>query len=421
MNTTAPDDPRAVLREVQLGKIRRIVRAALDSNAFYQTKLSEASVIAPPRSLAEFVEKVPTTSKAELVTDRESQPPYGSNLTYLPETYTRFCQTSGSRGEPLPWLDTNESWASMLDCWETVFRAAGVTPSYDRVFFAFSFGPFLGFWTAYEAAARMGCLTYPGGGMSGAARLACMETNAATVLCCTPTYALRLGSELTADNYPDLNVQRIIVAGEPGGSIPATRARISELWRGAEVFDHHGMTEVGPVSFPERDALAVIETHYFAEILDLDSGKEVEIGETGELLLTTLERDGCPLLRYRTGDLVKKEYFEHPEFGITLSLKGGILGRIDDMVIVRGVNIYPAAIESIIRAFAEAGEYQVRQASKNEMAELEVVVELDPKGDAEQIARELRSAFGLRIPVIAVPLGTLPSFEFKSDRWIVTE
>ena len=369
MSTASSDDiSRDLLHEVQLGKIRRAVKTVLLSNAFYQAKLSEAGVTAPPTSLEEFVTTFPTTTKAELITDRESDPPYGSNLTYLPETYTRFCQTSGSRGEPLPWLDTNESWASMLDCWETVFRAAGVTPSYDRVFFAFSFGPFLGFWTAYEAAARMGCLTYPGGGMSGAARLACMETNAASVLCCTPTYALRLGSELTADNYPDLNIQRIIVAGEPGGSIPETRARISDLWRGAEVFDHHGMTEVGPVSFPQDNSLGVIETYYFAEILDVESGKEVEEGKTGELVLTTLERDGCPLLRYRTGDLVRKGFFEHPEFGPTLALDGGILGRVDDMVIVRGVNIYPAAIESVVRRFSEITEFQVRESSKDEMA-----------------------------------------------------
>ena len=418
MSTDLFDNPRAILSEVQLGKVRRAIKTVLTSNAFYQAKLSEAGVTSPPISLEEFITTVPTTSKEELITDRESDPPYGSNLTYLPEDYTRFCQTSGSRGEPIPWLDTNESWASMLDCWETVFHAAGVTPGYDRVFFAFSFGPFLGFWTAYEAAARMGCLTYPGGGMSGAARLACMETNAASVLCCTPTYALRLGSELTDDNYPDLGIQRIIVAGEPGGSIPETRARISALWRGAEVFDHHGMTEIGPVSFPEGDSLGVIETHYFAEILDINSGEEVEEGETGELVLTTLERDGCPLLRYRTGDLVRKIFFDHPEFGPTLGLDGGILGRVDDMVIVRGVNIYPAAIESVVRRFSEISEFQVRESSKDEMVELEVVIESASEKQVTDLAEALRSAFGLRIPVTRVADGDLPAFEFKSDRWV---
>src|SRR6185503_14726938 len=117
----------------------------------------------------------------------------------------------------------------------------------DHVFFPFSFGPFLGFWLAFDAAARMGCLTIPGGGMRSAARLQTILDNQVTVLCATPTYAVRL-AEVAAEEGIDLRdakVRTIIVAGEPGGSIPATRSFIESLWTGARVIDHHGMTEIG--------------------------------------------------------------------------------------------------------------------------------------------------------------------------------
>src|SRR5207244_4421141 len=165
-------------------------------------------------------------------------------------------------------------------------------------------------------------------------------------------------------------VKTIIVAGEPGGSVPALRARLQELWHGARVFDHHGMTETGPVTHecPKRPGvLHVLEPAYFAEVIDPASGKPVVSGQKGELVLTTLGRIGSPLLRYRTGDLVKpipqNSTLDHQPCLCgrhTLALEGGILGRVDDMVVVRGVNIFPTAVEDIIRARGEVAAYQVK-------------------------------------------------------------
>ena len=240
---------REELEARQLEKLQRLVGSVLDSNAFLPRQVFACrGVTGVPVDVATF-RHFPFTRKSELVKDRVEQPPYGSNLTYPFERYSRFCQTSGDGGRPVAVVGYRlELVGDVGTVGKRCSRRPGVEEDYDRIFFAFSFGPFLGFWTAYEAATRMGCLTIPGGGMTGSARLKCMETNAATVLCCTPTYALRLGSEIGA-GYPDLDVRKIIVAGEPGGSIPETRERIGQLWRGAEVFDHHGMTEVGPVSF----------------------------------------------------------------------------------------------------------------------------------------------------------------------------
>jgi phenylacetate-CoA ligase len=316
----------------------------------------------------------------------------------------------------------------MLDCWDRVFEAAGVTTD-QIVFFAFSFGPFLGFWTAFESATRRGNLSIPGGGLSSKARLQAMVTHEADVLCCTPTYALRLGEVYAADpEASSYRLKKVIVAGEPGGSLPQVRQRISDLWRGAEVFDHHGMTEVGPVTYEHREkplSLCVIEDAYYVEVIDRETHHEVSPGEKGELVITTLTRTACPLLRYRTGDLVEKSFFspvdaEEPVF----CLEGGILGRVDEMVVIRGVNVYPTAVEKIIRGFPEVVEFQVIQTTRQSMAELEVSIEAGPdaKPDlAERVARELADAFTLRIPVTLVEHEALPRFEFKSKRWIRKE
>ena len=205
---------------------------------------------------------VPFTTKAELVADFAAHPPYGSNLTFPRSAYTRLCQTSGTTSAPLAILDTLESWDWMLGNWQRIYRESGVVPG-DTIYFAFSFGPFLGFWTAFEAAAKYGALCVPGGGLSSAARLQAIATHRADVLCCTPTYALHLAEVARRENLP-ASVRKIIVAGEPGGSIASVRQRISAAWGSAEVLDHYGMTEVGPVAFQKGGALQIIDDSYFA-------------------------------------------------------------------------------------------------------------------------------------------------------------
>src|SRR5690348_7562968 len=288
----------------QLQKLRALISAVRRDNSFYCPKLRD---IDPDLdSLETYARQVPFTTKQELIEDQRLHPPYGTNLTYPLDRYTRFCQTSGTTHSPMRWLDTQETWGWMLDNWARVYAAAGVTAR-DRIFFAFSFGPFLGFWTAFDMAARMGCLCIPGGGMRSAGRLRTIVDMGATVLCCTPTYAIRL-AEVAVEEEIDLaaaQVRTIIVAGEPGGSVPGTSRLISELWHGARVVDQHGMTEVGPVSYgcpKQTGILHVIESAYIAEVIDPQTGNAVPRGATGELVLTNLGRTGSPLLRYRTGD-----------------------------------------------------------------------------------------------------------------------
>lgn len=417
---------RAEIASAQLKKLRALLRAILPANRFYAEKFSRLEI--DVARLEEFSKKIPFTTKAELVADQTAHAPFGTNLTYPLASYTRFHQTSGTTGTPLRWLDTPESWNWMVESWTEVFRAAGVNAN-DKIYFAFSFGPFLGFWLAFDAGQKIGALCIPGGSLSSQARVKAILENEATVLCCTPTYALHLGEVAKKEKVElaNLRLKTIIVAGEPGGSIPAIRQRLQHFWRGAKVFDHHGMTEVGPVTFEcpaQPGILHVIESAYFPEIVNPQTGEGIARGAIGELILTTLGRIGSPLLRYRTGDLVQAVESEDCACGRkNLALRGGILGRADDMLIVRGVNIHPSAVETILREFDEVAEFQGVVQNQSSLAQLSVRVE--PKEDCGDIAllvqrveKRLQLVFGLRVKVEPVEIGSLPRYEMKSKRWI---
>lgn len=420
---------RRALEARQLAQLQGLLAIVNESNPFYRKKFREARLSGLVASVADFAAAYPFTGKEELVQDQLAHSPYGTNLTYGLERYVRCHQTSSTSGRPIRWLDTAQSWNWMLDSWTRVLEASGVQTG-DRIFFAFSFGPFLGLWTAFEAALRLGCCCLPGGGMSSVARLKAIVEQQVNGLCCTPSYALHL-AEIAAAEGLDLRgspIRKIIVAGEPGGSVPATRRRIESLWPGARVYDHHGMTEVGPVSYecPKHPCrLHVIEEAYFAEVIDPATGRKVGAGEGGELVLTTLGRVGSPLIRYRTGDRVQPVAAggERCACGTwDLALEGGIVGRIDDMVIVRGINVFPSLIEEIVRGCAGVAEYRVWAKTDRAMAELEVEIEAppgwsNPAAVVAELEKRLQAGLTLRVPVRLAAAGALPRFEGKGRRW----
>ena len=420
---------RDQLAAAQGRRLAQLLSAIYGRNAFYTQKLDRAGIDLGTLRLPEDLAALPLTTKAELNADQAANPPWGTALTEPLEKYTRYCQTSSTTGRPLRWIDTNENWQWMLECWKAVYRAARVAPG-DRVFFPFSFGPFLGFWAGFEAGHQVGLHCIPGGGMSSQIRLAIIESVGATVVCCTPTYALRL-AEIAAQQRPqrplaDSTVRVLIVAGEPGGSIPATRARIERSW-GARVIDHHGLTEVGPVSFECWEApgfLHVNEGEFIAEVLDPASSQPVPDGAHGELVLTNLGRAASPIIRYRTGDIVVKRSDACVCGRTWARLEGGILSRVDDMINIRGVNVYPVGIESVVRRFAEVTEFRSIVSATGSLRGLRVEIEVAPDaGDgaaiASKVAYQLREAMGLTVGVHVVATGTLPRFEMKASRFIV--
>ncbi|HVD30489.1 MAG TPA: phenylacetate--CoA ligase family protein [Methylomirabilota bacterium] len=377
------------------------------SNPFYRAKLPER---------ANALGELPFTTKAELSEDQAAHPPFGTNLTYPLERYVRLHQTSGTTGQPLRLIDTAESWEWWRECWQPIYRAAGVTAR-DRIFFAFSFGPFVGFWSAFAGAERLGALCLTGGAMTTTERVAAIMATEATVLMCTPTYALRL-VEAAREEGIDLarSALRVSIdAGEPGASIPATRERI-EKELGVEAFDHTGATEVGAHGFScsARDGVHINESEFIVEVIGA-TGEVTDEGD-GELVLTNLGRWCMPVIRYRTGDRVRAVRGTCSCGRTLVKLEGGIAGRVDDMVTVRGVNVFPSAIEAIVRRFNDVGEYRVELARVREMDELRCIVEA-PADVAERVGGAIHRELGIRCLVESVPPGTLPRFEMKAKRF----
>jgi phenylacetate-CoA ligase len=420
--------PREALAEHQLRRIRALLGEVLPSNRFYRAKLAGAGLqSADELSSLEEIQALPFTHKGELVADQLEHPPFGTNLTCPLERYVRLHQTSGtSGGRPLRVLDTAESWSWWLRCWQFIYAGAGIGPG-DRVFCAFSFGPFIGFWAAYESLPLAGALALPGGGMDSLQRFRAIVDAGATVLVSTPTYALRL-AEVAREHGLDpasTAIGRTVHAGEPGASIPATRRRIDEAWA-AECHDHTGASEVGATGFTcrLRNGVHLIESEFLFEVVDPSSGRPVSPGERGELVITNFGRTGMPVLRYRTGDLVRLDA-SPCGCGRTWSrLDGGILGRADDMVVVRGVNVFPSSIEDVVREFGAVAEFRLELLEERRMSELRLTVEPLADLSADEIGKltraigdEIQRRLYLRVPCQAVEPGTLPRFELKAKRF----
>ena len=416
---------RQQLAEHQLVRLNALLAEILPANRFYARKLDGLQRV----DNWEAFRQLPFTTKQELAADQREVPPFGTNLSYPLERYTKLHQTSGTSGKaPIRWLDTPESWEWWARLWGHVYRGAGVGTG-DRIFFAFSFGPFIGFWAAYAGARTVGAMTVPGGGMNTEQRLQAILESGATVLCCTPTYALRL-AEVAAQQGLDLAPSPIRVtvhAGEAGASIPEVRDRIQRAW-GARTFDHTGMTEIGATGFTcqEQSGVHLIESEFIFEVVEPASGAPTAPGERGELVITNLGRPGMPLIRYRTGDAVMVD--DSPcGCGRTFArMPGGILGRVDEMLVVRGMNVYPSAIEGVVREFGEIAEFRIEVSRAQEMAELRLIVEPTLEHAAEDQRAALARRVGvtlhkrllLRVPCESVPPQTLPRFEMKAKRVI---
>ena len=416
LETLEPEE----LRKHQWARFAALTEVAVPANRFITDQWKRVG-LERGRDLQGWDDfrRLPLTNKKELVEDQAAHPPFGTNLSYPLDRYVRVHQTSGTTGTPLRWLDTQESWDWWARCWGFVLRAAGLGPD-DRVFFPFSFGLFVGFWAGFEGARALGALAIPGGGQDSAQRLAVMATLGATAVCCTPSYALHL-AEVARErsiSLRDLGVRTTVHAGEPGAGIPSVRARIEEAW-GARAFDHAGMTEMGAYGFEcsAQAGLHVNEAEFIAEVIDPMTGAPAD---EGELILTNLGRLGSPLLRYRTGDRVRVARTPCSCGRTFLRLEGGILGRVDDMLIVRGVNVFPSALEGIVRRFPAVDEFVIEVYRRGQLDEVRLLIEI--AGHAAPVLAAVQEAvrvdLGIRIEAVAVPERSLPRYELKARRLV---
>jgi len=421
--------PREDIAALQVRKLRSLIER-VDAKVPWQSKrLRDAGVTADQIKSLEDLRRIPFMTRDEWMQGQIEDPPYGPNLAAPVEAAIRYHMTSGTTGKtPIRVLDGTKDWEWIAEMWCYGFWGFGVRPS-DTVFFAFSYGTFVGFWGAHYACEKIGCLVLPGGNMTTEARVKQIFDMNATVVCSTPTYALRMAQEAKTMGL-DLAggpVKRLILSGEPAGSIPATKRLIEDEW-GAKAGDTAGMTELGTIMIFECDhqpgGTHIIEDHYIEEVVDPVSREPVGYGERGERVVTSFGRGFIPVLRYRTRDLVVKVPADGCSCGRTFDIfEGGIRGRVDDMKVVRGTNVYPRAVEAIVREYREVDEFQIHlYTAEGRRDEIEVLVELPGDGgERDRILSELEKKLaeaheGLRFGVRLAQAGSLPRFELKAKR-----
>jgi phenylacetate-CoA ligase len=418
---------REALDALQARKLRTLVAWTLERAPWQAERLKAAGVTPDSIRGVQDVRSIPLLTRAEWMESQEASPPYGDVLAAPAEAAIRYHTTSGTSGRrPLAVLDGPKDWEWIAEMWCYAFWGFGVRPA-DTVFFAFGYGTFVGFWGAQYACEKLGCLVLPGGNMTTEARVRMLAECGATVVCSTPTYALRMAQEARklGIDLPGGGVRRLILSGEPAGSIPATKALIEEQW-GARAGDTAGMTEVGTIIMFECEAQPggahLIEDHYLEEVIDPETTEPVGYGELGERVVTSFGRGFIPVLRYRTGDLVCRVPADRCSCGRGFDVyDGGIRGRADDMKVIRGTNVYPGAVEAIVRKVADVDEFQVRLFTTDGIRdEIEVLVELaEGQDDAvlAELGRRLAEAHeGLRFGVRHAEPGSLPRFELKAKR-----
>lgn len=410
----------------QTARLRAQVAHAYRNSPFYRRKLREAGLKPTQvRSLADLAE-LPFTTKDELKEDQAAHPPWGDLLAVPLADVLRVHLTSATTGRPLAFLDTREDWYGFYHSYARSLYAYGVRKT-DVVMAAFSYGPWIGYWSGFYAAQDLGCLVFPVGGLSTDQRIDALLNYPITVLGCTPSYALFL-AEAAAKKGIDLAKQaRIRITwhtGEPGASIPATRARIETAF-GGQAFDLPGLTEIAAWGFEcqARSGLTHVHEDYcYPEVLDED-GRAVGPGERGELVFTSLYRKAMPLLRYRTRDIVQLADRACPCGRTLVAFEGGVHARLDDMKKVRGIIVYPRRIEEIVRPHRGVDEFQIvfRRCEGLD----EILVRVDPAPTLSQAERtglvtrlgeDLRLGLGIRVNVEATEPGGLPRWDHKARR-----
>jgi phenylacetate-CoA ligase len=418
--------PRKALEELQIEKLRSVLKQIYGRNRFYTDKLDAAGIHPESIKTLDDLKRLPLTSKSELVQAQSDALPLGSNATFEESAYSRFHQTSGTTGTPLRVLDTPESWDWWGRCWGHVLAGAGLTEN-DRLFVPFSFGPFIGFWAAVEGARKINALMIPGGGRDSLQRLHLMKELGVTAMCCTPTYALRLAevARESAFDLSDIPLRTLIHAGEPGANVPATKARIESAWN-AKCFDHAGASEIGAHSFEcevQPNGTHVTESEFIVEVLNPETQEAVPVGEQGELIITNLGRIGYPVIRYRSGDLVVLNQQKCACGRSFARFEGGVLGRADDMVVVRGINVFPSAVENLVRQCEAVEEFRITVSTNREMGNLAIELDLsknaNPESARKTVDQAIQNELSLRPEITVVPSGSLPRFEMKAKRFHV--
>ena len=420
--------PREQLDAIHLKRIQKMLRYAYDRVPFYR-ELYQKVGLKPEdiRTLDDFNRLVPSIDKKDIVEAQQVSPPWGE-ASALPDDFNLYrFQTSGSTGIPMGIPVSYYSSHHYGEQWTYGFWGVGIRPR-DSFYFAFAWGTFIGFWSAYWGVRRLGSTVYSGGGFTTEMRLKQILEYQPTVLICTPTYALYMAEkarELGID-LPATSIQYTYHAGEPGGNVPATRKAIEEAW-GAKTYELYGIGEVGAIApgCPHQLGVHLAEDQAYATVVSPETGAPVNPGEVGENLVTSYIQFSQPLIKYRSHDLVRPVYDKCSRGRTWLLYKDGVLGRSDHMIIIKGANVYPTAIETLlgdVRGLSPNYEIHVSSGHLNDEITVKVESAVDVSSSdyptlQKNAERVLYDKILVRIGVEIHKPGALPRYELKAKRF----
>jgi phenylacetate-CoA ligase len=422
--------PPAKLKRLQVEKFKRIFKWAYDHSRFHRGLYDAAGLKPEDIRSYEDIRRVPKVEKAMMQGIQRKDPfPYGDALCVPLEDVVEFRQTSGTTGQPVYQPDTWQDWEWWSECWSYILWAQGYRAR-DRVFIPFGYNVFVAFWAGHYAAEKIGCEVVPGGVLDTQARILKIQELRATALMGTPTYILGMAD--TARNKmgiepTQLGITKITCAGEPGASIPTTKQRMETAW-GAKVYDHAGATEIGAWSFECRQqpgGMHVNEACFLVEIEDPETGEIIDTpGRRGKMVITALDRMAQPCIRFDSKDVIMWDAQSCPCGRTFRLIKGGVLGRADDITKVKGVLLAPSAIEEVVRGIAGLGdEYEVVVDKKGDIDRIKLKVELLPgqedrvKTIETQLKDQLRLKTNLGYKLEFHTYGTLPRYDVKARRF----
>ncbi|MFC1900769.1 phenylacetate--CoA ligase family protein [Chloroflexota bacterium] len=421
--------PQEKLQRLQLARFKAIVKWGYDNSKFYHSLYSDAGMEPGDVKTYDDIREVPKIEKSMMREIQGKDPfPYGDILSVPLESVTAYHQTSGTTGQPVYMADSWQDWELWSDSWAYILCAQGYTAG-DRVFMPFGYNVFMAFWTGHIGAEKLGCEVIPGGVLDTEARILKMQELKATAFMATPTYVLGMADTAVRKMGIDpksLGIKIITVAGEPGGSIPTTKKRMEDAW-GAKVYDHIGATEIGAWSFEcvYQSGNHINEALFIVEIEDIETGELItEPNRPGKMIITNLNRQAQPCIRFDSKDMIEWSGVDC-ECGRTFrTIKGGVIGRVDDITKVKGVLLAPTSIEEVVRSIPELGdEYEVTVTKKGDIDDITLKVELQPGKEGEKDAvknimvGQLRLHTNLGYNIEFHEYGSLPRYDVKAKRF----
>lgn len=415
----------------QLERFRERMAYVYDQSPMYRRKYDQAGIKPSDIKTLSDISRVPFTVKEELLESQEKNPPWGDFFCVPPEDGVRVFQTTGTTGTPLKVMLNKKDWTEhFYEQFMHFMNAYGIKRS-DILYVPFGYGLYIAWWGFQAALEQAGVMIVPGGAQSSKERVKNIFNWNATAICGTPTYLLHLGevAKKMGITLADSQVAVVVAAGEPGANVPSTKKIIEDTY-GANCYDDIGSSEISNFGFEciFQNGTHVNENMFYAECLDSITLKPVKDGEVGELVLSNLCTETMPLLRYRMKDLVKFNRKACKCGRTFLRLDGGILGRSDDMFQFGGVNVFPSAIENLIRKVDNfSNEYQIVVPKKESRKRIRIRVEpvsdkVSQKEMQDSVDRFIED-FKYSImftPVVEVSEpGELPRYEGKAKRLIL--